>query len=66
MAAKITVFDNGPSKVEGEFELLDMNGKPLGEPNKPIYLCRCGHTKNAPFCDGSHKKEGFSSSVQVK
>ncbi|MGA0333307.1 MAG: CDGSH iron-sulfur domain-containing protein [Kiritimatiellia bacterium] len=25
-----------------------------------IWFCTCGHSENQPFCDGSHKKSGFS------
>jgi CDGSH iron-sulfur domain-containing protein 3 len=53
---------NGPFLVEGEFTLLDPNGQPFPLPaNKPaISLCRCGESKNKPFCDGSHKGCGFT------
>ena len=53
---KITVKPNGALRIEGEFELLDINGQPygLGERNT-ISLCRCGLSKNKPFCDGAHK-----------
>jgi len=53
---KITVNNNGSLKIEGEIELVDKNGMPyhLGG-REVISLCRCGLSKNKPFCDGSHK-----------
>ncbi len=65
---KVTIRDHGPLLVEGVFQLCDAEGNALAlDPNKPAYaLCRCGHTANAPFCDGSHKTCGFSSSVRAK
>ncbi len=53
---KITVNNNGSLKIEGEIELIDKNGMPyhLGG-REVISLCRCGLSKNKPFCDGSHK-----------
>lgn len=55
-ATKITVNNNGSLKIEGEIELVDKNGMPyhLGG-REVISLCRCGLSKNKPFCDGSHK-----------
>ena len=59
-ATKITVRDNGPLRVEGDFEILDMQGKPFGLAGRTaLSLCRCGHSANKPFCDGSHKTVGF-------
>jgi CDGSH-type Zn-finger protein len=56
MSAKLTIFDNGSVKVDGDFELLDQNGKPYNlSGKKNIFLCRCGRSSNKPFCDGSHK-----------
>jgi CDGSH-type Zn-finger protein len=59
---KITPRDNGPLVVEGNFTLVDSTGKSFGLAGRTtISLCRCGHSENKPFCDGSHKKAGFQS-----
>jgi CDGSH-type Zn-finger protein len=36
------------------------DGKKFEIKSDPIYLCRCGHSKDAPFCDGSHEAYGFN------
>ncbi|MFC7392816.1 CDGSH iron-sulfur domain-containing protein [Scopulibacillus cellulosilyticus] len=51
----IKTVKNGPFFIHGNIELLDEEGNPLTE-NKRIALCRCGRSKNKPFCDGTHKK----------
>lgn len=67
MAAKLTVLPNGSLKVEGAFELLDAAGKAYTlQEAKPVFLCRCGQTKNTPFCDGSHKECNFSSPSEAR
>lgn len=56
---KITVKSNGSIKIEGDFEIVDNVGNVYGlEGRDVVALCRCGQSKNPPFCDGSHK-EGF-------
>lgn len=64
---RITPRDNGPLSVEGDFTIVDASGKAFGLAGRTaISLCRCGHSENKPFCDGSHKKVGFQSVVQAR
>jgi CDGSH-type Zn-finger protein len=59
---RITVNRNGSLRVEGEFELLDAEGKPFGLAGRErVSLCRCGASATKPFCDGAHKTCGFES-----
>lgn len=56
----IRVRPNGPFIVEGPVQLLDGQGNPFPiKPDKPIALCRCGHSRQKPFCDGAHRSCGF-------
>lgn len=47
---------NGPLLVSGPFTLVDHEGNSYDLAGKEtVALCRCGESKNKPFCDGSHK-----------
>ena len=64
---KITVKDNGSLLVEGNVTIVDPAGKPFGLSGRTaISLCRCGHSNNKPFCDGSHKTSGFTSHCEAR
>ena len=53
---KITINNNGSVKLEGDFEIVDMNGNAYGLQGRTVVsLCRCGRSANKPFCDASHK-----------
>jgi len=53
----IKVRQNGSLLVEGEdVKLIDWNGAEYYVPKKPFALCRCGGSKQKPFCDSSHKE----------
>ncbi|MCR9116486.1 MAG: CDGSH iron-sulfur domain-containing protein [bacterium] len=60
---RIRLRDHGPLVVEGPVTVVDAEGNTYAiSPDKPaIALCRCGESKNKPFCDGAHKACGFDS-----
>jgi CDGSH-type Zn-finger protein len=67
MPTKITVNTDGSIRVEGDFEILDPAGAPFGLAGRTVIsLCRCGQSGNKPFCDGSHKRVGFSDRVVAR
>src|SRR5664279_2520095 len=69
---KIMITKDGPYLVSGNLP-IDKQIIAIGEEgepekwvkgknvpsNKPCALCRCGESKNKPFCDGTHAKVGF-------
>lgn len=68
---KITIIEDGPYIVTGNVPIYEQIITPVGDgtyeykdgrilPQSETYaLCRCGHSKNAPFCDGSHEEWDF-------
>ncbi len=66
-ATKVTIFNNGPLKVEGDFQVVDQDGNAFGLGGRTaVSFCRCGHTGNSPFCDGSHRRNNFASTVAAR
>jgi len=49
---------NGSLKVTGNLEVVTGTGKTVNK-TTAVWLCRCGQSKNKPYCDGSHKAAGF-------
>lgn len=64
---KITVVNHGPIRIEGEFSIVDPEGKEFGLAGRTlISLCRCGLSENKPFCDGAHGRQGFQHQVVAR
>ena len=64
---KIIVRNNGPVRLEGDIVILDQEGRPFGLAGRTaVSLCRCGHSANKPFCDGSHNRVGFQSECPAR
>lgn len=55
----ITPLADGPLQVEGNLEVCSGTGKTLNRTQK-TWLCRCGASQNKPYCDGTHRKIGFT------
>jgi uncharacterized Fe-S cluster protein YjdI/CDGSH-type Zn-finger protein len=49
---------DGPLLVRGDVRILGGDGSVIREDTR-VALCRCGASKNKPFCDGSHRRVGF-------
>jgi CDGSH-type Zn-finger protein len=63
----ITVKPNGPLIVAGPVRIQTLEGQDIaippakdGSPAQVVKLCRCGGSATKPFCDGTHKRIGFS------
>jgi uncharacterized Fe-S cluster protein YjdI len=58
--ARIEILRDGPALVKGDFIILDPDKNRMTPTTAVAALCRCGASKKKPFCDGSHKKVGFT------
>lgn len=61
---KIEVLEDGPIIVKGLKVLKNSKSEDI-EVSETIALCRCGESANKPFCDGTHKKVGFSGKREI-
>ncbi len=62
----ITPRPNGPLIIDGPVRIVTPDGRELtppprkdGKPSEVVVLCRCGGSAIKPFCDGTHKRNGF-------
>jgi CDGSH-type Zn-finger protein len=70
MPLTIQVRKNGPYRLEGEINLInliDHDGNPIPIPagKTVISLCRCGASVTKPFCDGTHSRIGFKGAEEA-
>ena len=69
---EIKITKNGPYIIDADIPVSEAVSVPSGggvldykvekehdKTDSDKFICRCGHTKNRPFCDGSHVKAGF-------
>ena len=66
---RLKVMDDGALQLRGDLSkirVVDGEGNDFyfGE-RRTVLLCRCGQSQNKPFCDSSHERTGFRSSVRV-
>jgi CDGSH iron-sulfur domain-containing protein 3 len=59
MTVEIHPSPNGPLKIQGDFKIIKADGSVAEHKGETAFLCRCGHSANKPFCDGSHKAAEF-------
>ena len=57
---KVEFMPDGPVHVSGNVSMIAASGRVAWE-GDDLWLCRCGESKNKPFCDGTHKQVGFTS-----
>jgi CDGSH-type Zn-finger protein/uncharacterized Fe-S cluster protein YjdI len=57
---KVVAATDGPLLLRGNLTIVASSGRPAWQ-GKQVALCRCGASRNKPFCDGEHKAIGFKS-----
>jgi CDGSH-type Zn-finger protein len=61
----IKVRESGPYLVRGGVVLTDVDGNEYIYEGDAIALCRCGGSSTKPFCDGTHKENGFAATERA-
>ncbi|MFT5055845.1 MAG: putative Fe-S cluster protein YjdI [Pseudoalteromonas distincta] len=58
LETKIEVLENGPLLIYGTLKITDKEGNAESK-NRTTAFCRCGASRNKPYCDGAHINAGF-------
>lgn len=61
----IKVRESGPYLVKGPITLTDVDGNEYVVSGENVALCRCGGSHTKPFCDGSHRENGFAATERA-
>ena len=57
---KVSLVENGPIRLSGNVRIVAGSGRSAWQ-GTATALCRCGLSKNKPFCDGSHRGSEWTS-----
>lgn len=55
----VKIMKDGPIVVEGDFRVIGSDDKELRTAIMTSF-CRCGSSRSMPYCDGTHRKTGFT------
>ena len=55
----IRIMRDGPIVVDGKFKIIGADNTELRKTPMTSF-CRCGHSRSMPYCDGTHRKIGFT------
>lgn len=66
MSTTVRVKKRGPLLLEGDFTVLDVDGREVPSNGGRLALCRCGASRCRPLCDGSHNRVGFGADDEPK
>lgn len=57
--------ENGPYLVKGPITIIDADENHYPFEGDSVALCRCGGSSTKPFCDGTHRTNGFSATERA-
>lgn len=60
----VAIVADGPLYVHGDVEVTDGDGNVLLRDTR-VGFCRCGDSKNKPYCDNTHVEAGFEASGAI-
>lgn len=61
----VKVRESGPYKVSGPVTIVDADGTRYTVLDEVVALCRCGGSSTKPFCDGTHRDNGFTATERA-